>query len=467
MAKKGKTIQMQSPENYIRTRARNLEIYECLVNENWKESGIASVIVTRIHTNGNFTTGIFLVDLYCLGVKDSFFKFNIGLIEYREMIDQMNSNESFINSNYVLAHNIVFAAVEYAGDYDFSPCKTFTAVTQYLLEEDTDEIELIDIECGLDGKPYYFQGINDNQATINRILNQLERTAGEGNYHFTLASDSFNKQYKNTVNIDDDDDFDYDDDIDDEDLSALSREEALTIFKDNLNSYDSMDEETSDLFPMAVDRLFEDFVDDSLVSKYYNEFSDDFEFEIETDNLPDALFGLPENTPINLKPLKGKVLQIIHSIPENRPKASNILDGLKYEYSNVPLIYFLGLYLLDDVLSIEYQEKLKQYTQLFPDSPLLKVLSLIQLSIDNEKRGDNLPLIPLKLLFPDRESLFFVEIQQYLIYAVFNLTSGNEYSKLLAFQQVLEDSDFPDELTSMITHTIISREINVIRASLL
>ena len=218
---------------------------------------------------------------------------------------------------------------------------------------------------------------------------------------------------------------------------------------------------------MAVDRLFEDFVDDSLVSKYYNEFSDDFEFEIETDNLPDALFGLPENTPINLEPLKGKVLQIIHSIPENRPKASNILDGLKYEYSNVPLIYFLELYLLDDVLSIEYQEKLKQYTQLFPDSPLLKVLSLIQLSIDNEKRGDNLPLIPLKLLFPDRESLFFVEIQQYLIYAVFNLTSGNEYSKLLAFQQVLDDSDFPDELTSMITHTIISREINVIRASLL
>ena len=466
MAKKGKTIQMQSPENYIRTRARNLEIDECLINDNWKESGIANVVVTRKHTNGNFTTGIFLVDLYCLGVKDSMYKFNCGETEHREMIDHMNNANNLINIDYVLAHNIVFAAVEYAGDYGFNPCKTFTYLTKYLLEEDTDEIEIIEIECGLNGKPFYFQGIDDNQATINRILKQLERTAGEGNYHFTLASDSFKKQYKDSLNIDDDDDFDYDDDTDNDDSSVFSREEALTLFKDNLDKFDSMDGEEIKLFLLAVDQLFKDFVDDKLVAKFYHELSDDFEFEIETDNLPDALFGLPENTSIDLEPLKDKVLTILEVTKKSISKARQIIDGLKIDFKNIPFIYFLELYSTENASSNGFRQKLDQYTQLFPDYALLKTMSLAQLSIDNTEKRDNLRLVPLKTLFPGRESLHFVEMQQYLIYAIFTLTSGNEYSKLIAFQQVLDDSDFPIELTAMITNAIISRKINVVHTLL-
>jgi len=74
MAKnKGKVIQMLSPENYIRKKARMLPIYECWLNNDWEVSGAASIIIARRHTNENITFYLYLVDLYCLGVKDSFY----------------------------------------------------------------------------------------------------------------------------------------------------------------------------------------------------------------------------------------------------------------------------------------------------------------------------------------------------------------------------------------------------------
>ena len=90
MAKKrkktGKVVQMhQSPENYIRTRARNLPIHECLITEEWEKAGMASVLIARKHSNGNITLGFYLVDIYCLGVKDTFYQFNIPETEYEQL----------------------------------------------------------------------------------------------------------------------------------------------------------------------------------------------------------------------------------------------------------------------------------------------------------------------------------------------------------------------------------------------
>jgi hypothetical protein len=63
---KGKVVQMLSPENYIRKKARSLPIFECRVNGEWKESKMAQVLVARRHTNGNITACFYLVDLMCL-----------------------------------------------------------------------------------------------------------------------------------------------------------------------------------------------------------------------------------------------------------------------------------------------------------------------------------------------------------------------------------------------------------------
>jgi hypothetical protein len=198
MAKKskGKVIQMLSPENYIRQKARTLPLYECWVNAGWNESKMASLVVARKHITGNITYGVFLVDLACLGVKDSFWHFNTPEAEYRKELDRLTrSNEGIEKIDYLLAHNIVYAGIEFAQEYEFKPHKNFTSVTQFILEEDKKDIPLIEIECGIDGLPTYMQGPLDSDAKARQIVAQLERTAGKGNYYLMNGEgDILNKE---------------------------------------------------------------------------------------------------------------------------------------------------------------------------------------------------------------------------------------------------------------------------------
>ncbi|OFX57392.1 MAG: hypothetical protein A2046_06355 [Bacteroidetes bacterium GWA2_30_7] len=146
-----------SPETYIRTRARNLPIDKCFINQNWKETGIASIIVSRKHTNGNFTFGVYLVDLFALGTKDSFYRFNTAPDILEELKERM-SKELVEEADYVLVHNIIYGANAYAEENGFKVCKEFI-LTQFILEEDTEDIELIEIEFGKDGKPLLIQNV--------------------------------------------------------------------------------------------------------------------------------------------------------------------------------------------------------------------------------------------------------------------------------------------------------------------
>lgn len=237
MAKKksGKVIQMLSPENYIRQKARTLPIYECRINTDWQKSGIANITVARIHSNGNITFGLYLVDLKCLGVKDSFYHFNISKIQYGELLEKFENRLDTEIVSYTLVHNIVFAALEFAEEYGFKPHRDFTSITRFILEEDTDDVELIGIECGVDGKPMYVKGPFETVAQANTIIARLEKTAGPGNYEFINeldADDDFDDEF-------DDDFFDEMEPIDinfDESIVQKSQTFQLKIAIDNLNN---------------------------------------------------------------------------------------------------------------------------------------------------------------------------------------------------------------------------------------
>ena len=173
-----------SHENYIRQKSRNLPVGDCFINPDWEKCRMCQVLITRKHVTGCVTACMYLVDLSCLGVKDTMFKFNAP---YEEVIEMFNRRDKrLINISYELAHNIIFAALEFAEEYGFKPHKDFTSTTRYFLEEDNDDIPLIEIECGMYGKPCYTNTGFDSPAREREILAQLERTAGEGNYNFML-----------------------------------------------------------------------------------------------------------------------------------------------------------------------------------------------------------------------------------------------------------------------------------------
>ena len=171
-----------SPEKYIITKAATLPFHECFISEGWIENGMASILLSKKMPSGKFIVGSYLIDMYCLGLKDTLFKFGFDQISYSEFLDVFNSGQKMIDCNLTFAHNLIYGAIDFAHDLGFSPQKDFK-ITEHLLDPDLIDDGIDEIEFGKDGKPLYVAGPYDN---INRILSTLDKNAGAGKYHYIL-----------------------------------------------------------------------------------------------------------------------------------------------------------------------------------------------------------------------------------------------------------------------------------------
>ncbi len=187
--KKNKVPQKFSPKAYLRNgQARKLPIHHCLVPDNWRELKKFTTFVARKHINGNITFACFLVDLLCTGIKDATFKVNMDVYEYKSLINSFEMPDiRMIEVDYVLAHNIVWAAEAYAADFNIEPHADF-ALASMVLEEDTDDIPLMEIPTGEHGKPLLSLSPGDPKTYYYK--NQMDKYAGLGNYDYIIGIDS-------------------------------------------------------------------------------------------------------------------------------------------------------------------------------------------------------------------------------------------------------------------------------------
>ncbi|MCK5906759.1 MAG: hypothetical protein KAG37_04170, partial [Flavobacteriales bacterium] len=130
---KSKTDSNLSPEKYIKTRARTLEIKDCYISENWRSAGIATIIVSRQHKDSNITHALFQVDLLAQGVINTFFEFNLAGDKYPQVIDYYKKEQNLVSCPYDLVHQIIYGAYNFASESNLKPHKDF-ALTQFVLE---------------------------------------------------------------------------------------------------------------------------------------------------------------------------------------------------------------------------------------------------------------------------------------------------------------------------------------------
>jgi hypothetical protein len=167
-------------------RARSLPIHECLINPSWKQDGLATILVSRKQPNGNILFGVYLVDVGCLGLKNTFCNADFPLWRYEtDVRTRIHPHEELVECPIPLAHHIIYGGIDFASRYGFEPNEDFE-LSQYVLE-DRDSIGPCEgIEFGKDGQPCYISGPDDD---VEHIMRQLESTAGEGNFKFMYRAD--------------------------------------------------------------------------------------------------------------------------------------------------------------------------------------------------------------------------------------------------------------------------------------
>jgi len=241
-----------SPKKYIETNARKLPIYKCMVNSNWEATNMANVIIMRQHVNGNVTVGIYLVDLSCLGIKDTFFYFNESV---NKVDDKLEAKSGFFKQiDYNLAHNIVFAGHDYALDYDIKPHPDFS-FTKFILEEDNDEIPLIDIHVGSsDGKPHLILQPGQS-AKYKPVYDKLVKNLGKDNFYYTIEVSDFNDLDSDVDNEEQEQDGDDKwDSIDDFPIGTIKISDAMNIDLDDLSNQEKVENRiTNEMLTLNVE----------------------------------------------------------------------------------------------------------------------------------------------------------------------------------------------------------------------
>lgn len=193
---KGKNQQIHlSPERFMREKARTLPIGKCYITPGREESGLAQILVTRIRPSGNIVAGIFLVDTFCLGVKDATYRVNMDKFDFEEFLEPLYDGPGLEEITYEEAHNLIYGAISFAEEAGINPSKEFS-IAGYILEEDTDDVPLIEYEFGKDGKHFL---ILDSDSVAKRYIPLLEEKLGD-DFDYIFVDDE-----------DDDEDFDYED----------------------------------------------------------------------------------------------------------------------------------------------------------------------------------------------------------------------------------------------------------------
>lgn len=143
--------------------------------------GLAGVLVARRHRPRRVSVCGYLVDVYCLGVKNALGPEIMNDRDLPGMVGKFfhafERAGGPVEAPLELARHLVWGAVDYARELGFSPHADFQPASGHLGTWQ----ETSDITFGRDGVPFYMSGPFDNPAAVVRTLTQ---SAGAGKFHF-------------------------------------------------------------------------------------------------------------------------------------------------------------------------------------------------------------------------------------------------------------------------------------------
>jgi hypothetical protein len=165
------------------------------------DSGVALVLVAAPDGHHRLSVCGYLVDTWCLGVKNALGPKRMARRDFDELkrVYFAQWGSPGIPIPVELAQHLVFGAVQYARRLGFEPHRDFRRASRLLGSWSGPSA----IMFGREGKPYYVNGPYEDPE---RVLATLERTVGRGGFHYTVSLDELgglHDGYRYTVSVTD------------------------------------------------------------------------------------------------------------------------------------------------------------------------------------------------------------------------------------------------------------------------
>lgn len=136
------------------------------------------LVVARERDAGMISVGAFLIDAWCLGVKDAYVD-EMSRPEFQELLDEQLPEDRREAIAPAAAKQIVEGAVAYAQGLGFLPHRDFRKARKVLNGITVPAAEARAYTFGCEGKPCFVIGPDDDDMRINRVLTLLKAKLGE------------------------------------------------------------------------------------------------------------------------------------------------------------------------------------------------------------------------------------------------------------------------------------------------
>lgn len=178
------TVQTSLPARVL--RAAQAPIQHCLLTEDLFETGMGTLILARGATPHLLAFGSFLLDVFCLGIKDVMFE-TFERDEFAMYVEATDAGSPLVSISPSDARKLLGDLAAWSRSIGFPPHRDFTAVEHIFGDVSADESEA-DFPFGRDGKPLYIPGPFESATLIRRRIEQLQKHLGNDGFEFEAAA---------------------------------------------------------------------------------------------------------------------------------------------------------------------------------------------------------------------------------------------------------------------------------------
>jgi len=167
-------------------RAAHAHIQHCFLTESVFDLGMGTLVLARGATPHHLALSSFLIDVFCLGIKDVMFE-SVEREVFEMYMDATDAGSPVVSVDPSYARKLLRDLAAWSQSIGFAPHRDFAAVERMFGDVSADASEAV-FRFGRDGKPVYIPGPNDTVPLIQRRIEHLQKHLGDDGFGFEMAA---------------------------------------------------------------------------------------------------------------------------------------------------------------------------------------------------------------------------------------------------------------------------------------
>jgi hypothetical protein len=167
-------------------RVAHAPIQHCFLTESVFDVGMGTLVLARGATPHHVALSSFLIDTFCLGIKDVMFE-SVESEVFEIYMDAMDAGSPIVSVDPSYARKLLRDLAAWSLSIGFAPHRDFAAVERLFGDVSADASDAV-FRFGRDGKPFYIPGPDDTAHLIQRRIEQLQKYLGDNGIGFETAA---------------------------------------------------------------------------------------------------------------------------------------------------------------------------------------------------------------------------------------------------------------------------------------